>query len=579
MSDETPYISFPGIESIREGSFALVQGTTPSAATITFYPQANPPALTGKMVIAQGATFVEFYDCLLDMATLTIDGNGQYIAATILDRRWRWKYPKISGCYNVYLDSEFIDATTEKTPRELATLCLQALNERAFDVSQMPNDSRPTVDWDYTTAREALEQLCEITGCRVSLGIDNIVRIVRVGEGGQLPDTADISSGGFTINPHDAPQQIAAVTAPKEWQWDFQLEACGVDVGNIVKPVDDLSYKPEGGWNLADLDADLNAIDDTELRELARTVYTIYRVKWPAGGMQSITALLGQESGQILYKWQIELLGRQVITKSENGVDVFLEPVVYGQFADGRDSFENNIAEPIAPVSIDMTETNAKRAVYQGGFAVDAENMAVKFSDPMFTYKEVSDVIEYRAAVLFLRIGFHFRKLEDRALDRFQFIKRLGATSTTASQPAAGEPLTEFIRDDNLRVTEYWNPGNAFTEGADGLFYPAGGSVSNVQTVKPLAEQLVANVMAEYQQLNPQTLTYDRIRAINLDGAIQQVSWRVGGGSVGQTIAYRNNQRLNRVLSYRERRRRQIADEIAKTFRVLAKVTTTKRRV
>ena len=69
-------------------------------------------------------------------------------------------------------DTSKIRPGTEKKPQALATLCLQAMGEDDYDVSALPNDARPEIDWSYQNPAEALQQLCDKLGCRVTYVVD-----------------------------------------------------------------------------------------------------------------------------------------------------------------------------------------------------------------------------------------------------------------------------------------------------------------------------------------------------------------------------------------------------------------------
>ena len=120
-------------------------------------------------------------------------------------------------------------------------------------------------------ASEALSQLCDNLGYRIVLGLDNEVRIERLGQGSTLPNTPDISSGGVTVNPPDVPDRITIIgSEPDQFEWDFELEAVGLDVGDVLVPIDKLSYAPEAGWTKTDITNDFNFLEEPRNRERAK---------------------------------------------------------------------------------------------------------------------------------------------------------------------------------------------------------------------------------------------------------------------------------------------------------------------
>ncbi len=162
---------------------------------------------------------------------------------------------------------------TERTPQELAELYLNAMGEVDYDISELPDDTRPPVDHDYDNPAEALAALCESLGCRIVLQLDNTVKLVRSGAGAGLP-AEFLLEDSLTIDLPEKPDKIAVVCGPSLYQVDFPLEAVGLDRDttsggdptDTIKPIDELSYKPSGGWGQIDLPlfADLSAADDEE---------------------------------------------------------------------------------------------------------------------------------------------------------------------------------------------------------------------------------------------------------------------------------------------------------------------------
>ena len=127
-------------------------------------------------------------------------------------------------------DTQLTIINTERTPKELATLCLNtAMNETGFVLDGLPDLVRPTVMWDYENPANALQALCDDLGCRIFLGLDNKVHIkCKAGVGEALP-TDGILRPSFTIDPPDMPDTIAVACAGTRHQLDLQLESVALD--------------------------------------------------------------------------------------------------------------------------------------------------------------------------------------------------------------------------------------------------------------------------------------------------------------------------------------------------------------
>ena len=230
---------------------------------------------------------------------------------------------------------------TERTPQELAALYLDAMGESGYDVSALPNDSRPAVEHDFDNPAEALADLCDSLGCRVVLRLDNTVAIVQVGVGADLPASLLLEDSA-TPNPPEMPDNIAVVCGPSVYQVDFPLEAVGLDVATLaggesnetIQPIDELSYTPVGGWSVADLPYLLNVgtaageADVTGLRSLAtKSVFRYYRIMMPVNvpGYDDAADGLVTKLEQIL-----PLIEEQAATGLENHNLVPLAATVFG---------------------------------------------------------------------------------------------------------------------------------------------------------------------------------------------------------------------------------------------------------
>ena len=145
---------------------------------------------------------------------------------------------------------------TERTPQQLATLCLQAMDEIDFDVADLPNDARPSIEWDGVVPAEALAALCDQFGCRVVLQLDNSVALRRVGNGATIPTGGEMQRSP-TVNTPELPDKLTVVGGPTRFQIDFPLEAVGLTddnsaSGNLLAPVALLDYTPSNGWGTSD---------------------------------------------------------------------------------------------------------------------------------------------------------------------------------------------------------------------------------------------------------------------------------------------------------------------------------------
>lgn len=538
MPQNAAYITFTGIEAPEGGSYTRAHGRTPGIATIRCRTQSSVPPKVGELkIVGNDGNELTFRDCTIDYSSLSIGDSGQQVSVTIRDRRWKWEFPVINGRYNVYRENGDLDTTTQKTPQELARLCLEAMGESNAIVDDMPNDARPEVDWDVDNAAEALESLCEYLGCRIVLQVDDVVAIRRAGQGADLPETDDICDGGSVLNPPEAPSKIAVVGPPDVYQWDFELEAVGDGASNEVMPIDDLPYKPTGGWEASDPQGGFASIADEKYRAKAvASVFRKYRIK--AG--QSVGVL----SVGVTNRWQVELLNRQVEEyEDDNGVKYPRPPVVYGIYYNGRDSDTengNNVADGLKPLDQESEDEYHLSLFVQGGYSIDTESQIVTFFSPVYRHGALAgSVYPINPASLRLRIAFQIRDEKTRGYLRTEYVKDFGDNGTAA----------RYIKMQQLARSIY-------AELKNDTGFTVANLVDNKDEFDKEAKTIADAAAAEYQIESPVVYTYESIRQIELDGAIQQVAWEVGSGTP-KTVAWRNNDARSVLLSYKERRNRQ----------------------
>ncbi len=270
------------------------------------FPQYGLPQEDGDIVMTYNDQTITIQNAHIDAVQYEVGGGGQIVDIRFMDSRWKWVHRYITGRYNFRLPNNWIDPIHEKTPQQLATLLFQALGESMFDVTALPNDSRPDCDWDHTSAAQELDKLCNDLGCRVvPVRSTQSWKIVVTGEGADLPafPSQDVGQG---IDPQEVPDFIKIVTAPVRYQMQLPLRAVGKDTDLSWKPLRQLSYAPlsyeiliqatsdtpqtvtSGGFGQTDwaefrwLDSMRSVLPDgtkVSIQELARdTIFNSYRI-------------------------------------------------------------------------------------------------------------------------------------------------------------------------------------------------------------------------------------------------------------------------------------------------------------
>jgi len=529
-------VYFPGIQQIVDANFAFsAHGITPSVCSITIAPQQGMVSAVDTLAWEFGGEVRRFPKCLADSASFERNSQGMVWRLKILDRRWLWKWGAISGSYNRRLPDGSVLTATEKTPQELAGLLLDAMGETGYDVGSLPNETRPVVEWDGAVPAEALAELCEQLGCRVVLGIDDKVKVCKVGVGAALPYGAIMSTSG-TLDLPNAPDAIAILMGRIKFQVDMELEAVGLEASGKVVPIEDLTYKPASGWSAINLTT-FAAVAE-EYRDYAKqSVFRWYRVKPPIviPDQDDVTDLRNVEIKNETNYTYLDADGERRTSEAE----------VYGIHWKARDGLKNNAT------SLDPSQPTSQN--YRGDFAVDTSDpkygAIVKFAEPVLRNTETSTTptkLTSGPAILRLRAVLHLRDSETGGWLRFVRTRLLGGN--------AGTP-TRYVQHDEIegRVTvEYDTQGTALHERSTSDNTQRGENGEPGIYVE--CDHYLDAIQAEYQTLVPESATYEGLVTADPDGAIQQITFtRTGEGGMTTTIC-RNNEQVLWCLSYKERR-------------------------
>jgi hypothetical protein len=258
-----------GVEADGGGNFTLQPGEQPSSCVIRMRMGYTYPE-TGVLTLTDGYQTRHFRGCRIARSVVTSSDGKRWRELTILDRRWTWGN-KLAAVYGEYNRRERFagDVVNERSYRELASLCLDALGEKAYDVSALPHyyvTRQPgtnrkarfaigtRVVWDGNNPADCLRQICEETGTEITLATSDTIRIVRRGESLRRP-VGDPRMMDFqsSIEPPIVPRYLVHEGGHTQVQHDLPLEAVGMETdgdnaGTFV-PINELSYRPTLGWS------------------------------------------------------------------------------------------------------------------------------------------------------------------------------------------------------------------------------------------------------------------------------------------------------------------------------------------
>lgn len=503
----TVAISYTGITAgqIRSLSGAIPIGKTPGRFTIDVRDDATPAAV-GTLAFSDGYNgTISLAQCALVSSRWS--GRGQR-RLTLEDRRWRWRTGYIDGHYNKRRPKAVDKLEREKTPRELAGLLFTALNELVRDVSLLPNDARPEVQWIQANPADELERLCSSLGCVIAPNLTTGGwKIWPIGQGttasgGDWLKTLDIDTA---VRP--VPDQIAIACGPVEFEAVFLCEAVGVDTDGKIKPINELSFAPAGGWKAGPETHDgitgeyKKHPGDTRklsLRNLARqTVWKWYRIKsMPAGAGPDKLNPPG-------YDYPVAV----------SAIEQFLPliPSVNSFSLDGKERGPAEVFGEFTDFKLFDTGTSPPGTPFTNTWTLDTARGIVKFEAPQYLYDATKDPGErYDAAKVYLKCA---ARVEDTTIGSPVYYARF---LTSGSTQGAG---AEVVRRPDIVLR--FEPDFS----ADGTLAAAGDPDSNLAEVDAECEYHLATMAAEYAPANAGTIRLSGLHAVELNGQQREVAF------------------------------------------------------
>lgn len=522
--------AFPGINWVKSAQYALQHGITPGVITFTITPQPTLPVRDGPVTFQFGNVRLVFEDCRVDFLSAQRNDQGEIWTFHLFDRRWKWAFGYISGHYNLRLDDGEVDPELEKTPQQLAALCLEAMGERlgTFDVRDIPNIGRPEVQWDFENPAQALAALCESLGCRVVLQIDGRVKICRLGVGGTLPFDEDVVNSTASFNPPERPDSLLFVAGPSSFQVDLVLFPVGEDIDGSIVPINDLSYKPVGGWQTCNPPWFSNVTTDRGQRLAKKTVFRWYQVDATKNPDGTGPPLVIPGYGAITWLEQILPLDpilNETVDPVEGEEPLFIEGAIFGTYWDEKGSDQDT----------------PPRTVYARAYSIDAAQGIVEFANPVFRLVDVGPAGKLpQPAVLYLRCTVQVHDVNTWEIHHDKWFRHYPPPLTGTKE--------RVIRSDDvyLRVIPEYDPQT----------YRMLRTTDNADELERESAYRFAAADQEYQSNAPQEVTYRGLRLFNPDGAIQSVTWSVSDEAPGaQTRVARHDEFAVVGLDYKERRR------------------------
>jgi hypothetical protein len=534
----TAYALWNGAQITAGFEFTFSPGIEPSTCVINSPPHSTGLDQFGTLVLQfNGGVTLSFPDALLERPRLSV-GNVQMWQLPIRDRRWKWKYGHISGSYNVKQPDETL--LREKTPQELAAMLLDAMGESGYSVGSLPNNARPEVGWDYSNPAQELARLCDSLGCVVVLNpLANRVVIHSIGSGGNLPD-GPTKGGGIGFDAPAKPSSLMMVGAPVLFEDRFDCsDPVGIDIDGSVKPLNSLSYTPDGGWATTGLyfaEDDITGVytdpvsgQERKICDLASScVWRMYRITGRVLGGWSPPLLANTPDAPQTFK-DIELTGERIAkhTIPPDNAKVRQKASLHVHAYGEKETAEGNL-----------------RRVFRDGFSIDSERQLIQFSQPQYLLNETTGL--YSAAEVELWSSYRCKR--DGKYFRYTRERTLGGSLGTKPRIEIKEELKQEV-----------------TDGAD-----------NAASVHTQADYYLDAIENEYTPQDSQTVRYVGIFPLSPDGKIRQVSWSASQSGHFTTVSIAREHNLY-VESWEDRKRKAKVDRDTADFdKVLAIMQRTK---
>lgn len=513
---------------IAGGSYSIVWGTQPGVCGLAVgYSFA---AVQPGDVVTCELKFRDFTVKIRDALVVDPRASGSVTQSpvvnfSVLDRRWKWIHAgRIYGSYNV--ESRAAVLQREKTPRELAEILFTALGEPVggFDVAGLPNDARPQKVWDAADPRAELESLCAELGCvPIFDPIADKFKIAKIGIGTNPPSAADDKVISISISSATPPQPSAfrGVGGVALFQSVLTLaEPVGREVSGAFKPINELSYAPQGGWQTVD-PWDFKQIETTYTdpatgatlyhRDLAESsVWRMYRLGGQASGGWSPAALFGSPYAPTSIKdigpFTGGLLDRDPVTGER------LPSYVRGVFADERLGYDN-------------CDPNTR---FPGSISIDNERRIVSFDRPLWKYGE--DGKPYRADVVLVAA---YAVSKDAVPIRWEY------SAGNVGNFAKGGEFVE-VRDEVVREV---------------IEQPAGtfGGSDNITAVNNQLRYYLEAASLSFQTSQAVNATFGGLKDLRLDGQLRSISWEFSAADVPTTKGAWNGERSKAIIPWEKR--------------------------
>lgn len=533
MSNPQGKFSYPGIANPSSGTYVCAHGIRPSRATITAPASGDSPAPLGDIVVSYGFTSFRLRDMRLAYSEFNPNGSGRFIRYVFEDRRWRWQFGE-----------SYVDDVMRL--RDVLKYLLEQMGEYGYQLVGIPDNAYP----DYSGSNslvgdnpaETLQSLCDKYSLRVVYDpIGNRTIITPAGNGATLPNLGSLRERSVVANTAVVPNSIRVVGDKVRFQSFVPLEPVGMDTDGQIKPIDNLSYKPNAGWGPTT--SFMGSVYE-EFGEKAgglaeNTVFKWYRIRdqFKDDDLYGGQPLKFNIDGLTLDEWSPTQRGHIFNSSLDLYQDAGGDPIgpkgsgikTSGWIVGERVEERVNKEDRAIFITTDVSET------YEEPWSYDPKTQVVQFQKPVFKIEEeqvnVVTLAKQRVpAKMYLYLSYNVWVPNPSFPTPPRNIKRNNSseptTYTQAIFPATftylyqvgGPGGVDVVRDTDL---QYW-VAEIVSQTPNSAAY-----ISNLD-YDSLRERSISLSLSRLQKYNArpaEDVTYNALTPINLDGAIQTVAW------------------------------------------------------
>lgn len=503
-------------------SYTLSWGTQPGIARITCPPFAGDfRGVDNLDVFLRGDRFFRLRQArFANPSSPSGTTSAPTVERLIEDRRWKWQFgAPLFGNFNEELPTGKL--LRERSPRDLAALCFEALGDGGSNVDALPTDPRPRLIWEAARPVDELERLCSNFGCAVAYDpFNDRAYLVKIGDGSAPPGGVHSSRSDGLLIPA-SPDNTRVVMGPTLYQMAIELtEAVGLDVDGKYHAINSLSYTPTvlgvKGWSkllpkqfegLTSQYDDLATGEKLYHRDLAaQSVWRAYRFAIPVP-----QALKGSQDAPNSLKDVGPFLGTRLDKDPLTGERMPI--MVRGVFADSRKGFANS----------------KPKTRFPGSVSINQELRIATFSEPLFKFSD--DAQSILPADVELIAAFN--------------VTNEGVPIRGSLEQATGLPFAsgEHVEYHDEIVTEIIEK----TASLNGV------AQTNVAKTKKEAQYYLDALASRFRESQAASITYNGLRKFTLDGALRTVSWGFSTTSAPTTSASWNAENNPYVLPYEQR--------------------------